>query len=56
MIIARKVMERRAPVLATEREVAAIRGRTTTEAEVQQAAQHIEVGHTFYERYYTLKG
>ena len=54
MVIARRATDHREPAIATEREVAALRGRPTTEEEIAEAAE-LAVGETFYERYYVLR-
>lgn len=54
MVIARRAADHREPAIATEREVAALRGRPTTEEEIAEAAE-LAVGETFYERYYVLR-
>lgn len=55
LIVARKIVEHRHPAIATEREVYALRGVTTTPEEVAQAADALTVGKTFYENYYTMR-
>lgn len=55
LIVARKVLEKRHPQIATEREVRALRGVSTTAEEIAHAADVISSGKTFYEDYYELK-
>lgn len=56
LIVARKVVERIRPLVATEREVATLRGVATTAEEVEGAKGVLECGQTFYEPYYRLDG
>lgn len=55
LIVARKVLEKRHPAIATEREVHALRGVATTAEDIAQAADTITTRQTFYENYYTIK-
>lgn len=54
LIVARKIVEHRHPAIATEREVHALRGVTTTVEEIEGAKDVLQCGRTFYENYYKL--
>ena len=54
LIVARKVIARRHPLIATEREVRELRGVSTTPEEINDAAAVLRCGKTFYENYYEL--
>lgn len=52
LVVARKIVEHRHPAIATEREVYALRGVTTTVEEIEGAKDVLQCGRTFYENYY----
>lgn len=54
LVVARKIVGKIHPRIATEREVAAIRGRATTVEEIESAKDVLRCGQTFYENYYEL--
>lgn len=54
LIVARKVLEKRHPQIATEREVRELRGVSTTVEEIESAKDVLRCGQTFYENYYEL--
>ena len=54
IVVARKRLEHRHPAIATEREVYALRGVTTTVEEIEGAKEVLQCGRTFYENYYKL--
>lgn len=54
LIVARKIVEHRHPAIATEREVYALRGVTTTAEEIEGAKEILQCGRIFYENYYKL--
>lgn len=55
LIIARKVLQKRHPQVATDREVRELRGVATTPEDIALAGDAISTGSTFYENYYTLE-
>lgn len=54
LVVARKIVGKIHPRIATEREVYALRGVTTTVEEIESTKDVLRCGSTFYENYYEL--